>query len=726
MTAISHSRAYVGFSFAALLLSFSMASADRPLEPASQASAEAQSNAPSWSRSRETSDRRDGVEAKQQTVQWKASTKAGEGRNILFYRDGTAGGACAYAAALNTGEFGTVTFTQSPTDFAALLASSDWDLVVSANQGSLNPGTFQTALAAFHASHPQRGIIVSEWDDVSASGYLAGFGCGFQLENVAEPLVPQAGELLAGTPSVTVQNPGWLLSFSQTVTPGSSGSTAARGGTTNRPVVARVSGNVIVNGFLSDCLVPADNAREVVRREIQYLLDGGTRTPSLRLVPQPSEKAGGCFRQASFVSYDLVMDAPPFGVAAAQVSVDHLPFDFVGVAPGDPPFDSVPWVSTDAKSAKVSFIASVSPGFPGGVTGTQCIARLTFRTFGDDCGEVPQVRFSPETMPILLASGDGDVFEPPLVDPAPIVVDDTGPSLLGVPDDVSVPATSIEPCEAAVELVRPTAVDNCSGKAFVSASRSDSMPLDSPFPCGTTVVTWTATDDCGRSTSAQTEVTVRATTVTLLVAYQGGNPVGASRCFRVRMGSQQRDVSIRFFDSSSTWSAEFLVPEGEYDCATVDDPAHTLVSRVPVGVNGTGLVIWAAFEDALVNGDLNDDNLVNVVDWAIYVVRDGFAVPIDTECTVGDFHPDFDGNGVVEPGDGNRITGNFLRRGDTPCGTAGATAPPQMRVRIDELAALIGPNASLADLNGDGVVDLRDVQAWQAAGAAGSTGTHRR
>ena len=88
-------------------------------------------------------------------------------------------------------------------------------------------------------------------------------------------------------------------------------------------------------------------------------------------------------------------------------------------------------------------------------------------------------------------------------------------------------------------------------------------------------------------------------------------------------------------------------------------------------------------------------------------------------------HADLDGLKDDELGR-NGFTGrtaNFLRRGATPCGTAGSTQPPSMRIRLDELAALIGPDAVLADLNRDGFVDLLDVEGWKAG--VGGEGNRR-
>src|SRR6185295_8953848 len=50
---------------------------------------------------------------------------------------------------------------------------------------------------------------------------------------------------------------------------------------------------------------------------------------------------------------------------------------------------------------------------------------------------------------------------------------------------------------------------NC-GSPAVSAARSDAQPLASPYPLGTTTITWTATDAAGNSATDAQTVTVSA------------------------------------------------------------------------------------------------------------------------------------------------------------------------------------------------------------------------
>ncbi|MBK6281837.1 MAG: HYR domain-containing protein [Draconibacterium sp.] len=59
-------------------------------------------------------------------------------------------------------------------------------------------------------------------------------------------------------------------------------------------------------------------------------------------------------------------------------------------------------------------------------------------------------------------------------------------------------------CQATLELIPPTATDNCS--AFGAITFTNNAPAQ--FPVGTTIVIWTATDICGNSSTCSQSITV--------------------------------------------------------------------------------------------------------------------------------------------------------------------------------------------------------------------------
>jgi len=53
-----------------------------------------------------------------------------------------------------------------------------------------------------------------------------------------------------------------------------------------------------------------------------------------------------------------------------------------------------------------------------------------------------------------------------------------------------------------------TAIDNCNGAVTILGHRADGLGLLDPYPYGTTVITWTATDSCGNPSTCTQKVTI--------------------------------------------------------------------------------------------------------------------------------------------------------------------------------------------------------------------------
>ena len=82
------------------------------------------------------------------------------------------------------------------------------------------------------------------------------------------------------------------------------------------------------------------------------------------------------------------------------------------------------------------------------------------------------------------------------------VIDNTPPVVSGCPADISA-NNDAATCSAVVNWTAPTFTDNCSSPVVVASHN----PGDT-FPAGTTLVTYTATDNCGNSTTCTFNITV--------------------------------------------------------------------------------------------------------------------------------------------------------------------------------------------------------------------------
>lgn len=86
-----------------------------------------------------------------------------------------------------------------------------------------------------------------------------------------------------------------------------------------------------------------------------------------------------------------------------------------------------------------------------------------------------------------------------------ITVVDTAPPTISCPANQTVTAAAGE-SSATVNPGTPSATS--AGTHTVSGERSDSLPLTDPYPIGITTITWTVTDDTGRTASCTQRITV--------------------------------------------------------------------------------------------------------------------------------------------------------------------------------------------------------------------------
>jgi uncharacterized repeat protein (TIGR01451 family) len=98
------------------------------------------------------------------------------------------------------------------------------------------------------------------------------------------------------------------------------------------------------------------------------------------------------------------------------------------------------------------------------------------------------------------------------------VIDNTPPNLSVPPNQtVNAPPNS---CSANVNPGMATANDNCPG-VTVAGVRSDSQPLNAPYPVGVTTITWTATDASNNTTAGVQTITVKDATSPVITLTSG-------------------------------------------------------------------------------------------------------------------------------------------------------------------------------------------------------------
>ncbi len=184
-------------------------------------------------------------------------------------------------------------------------------------------------------------------------------------------------------------------------------------------------------------------------------------------------------------------------------------------------------------------------------------------------------------------------------------------------------------------------------------------------------------------------------------------------------------------------TARTQVPADNWDCIRVRDPWHTLQSACEVVCEDDG-VLRVDLQRApglgtschwLVNGNLNGDDSVDVLDFVLLVAPNTLPDDFDksircgelTPPTVdgfGDTHADINGDGSVDGLDFSFVSINFFETDEAGCssicGSPTASSEPQNGVSEITVNALIDmgfapQRANTADFNNDGKVDAQDM-----------------
>ena len=91
---------------------------------------------------------------------------------------------------------------------------------------------------------------------------------------------------------------------------------------------------------------------------------------------------------------------------------------------------------------------------------------------------------------------------------------------------------------------------------------------------------------------------------------------------RLRLSSGNvMSAIVRFTGNNGAVVDAHLPVRNDYTCISVKDAAHTLAQAQPLSISGSKWVTPAPF--ALIAGDSNDDNLVDIFDFASFVTDRG-------------------------------------------------------------------------------------------------------
>jgi len=390
--------------------------------------------------------------------------------------------------------------------------------------------------------------------------------------------------------------------------------------------------------------------------------------------------------------------------------LEYVPSD-IGV--GGTAFPQTIFVAAAADS--VSFSTGIDLGGDGvGVT-TGNVAQLTFRTVAAGCNIANAIRLAPTGFLNRISSeapAGGASVPIPFSTVHLVNISSLETMVLnGLPaQGISVPADAGTTLGAAIAQPVVTATSNCGEHPVglsisfpVSSGLPGSSVWPAVFPIGVSTATWTAIDDRGVPTTASRTIEVlNHQLMTIDVNLVGGiNPnLSFARPVRVRLnGGAVVNATVQFGGNNGAVIDVAVPVQAGYSCVSVKEASHTISASQPVSVQGTKYA--AAAPIAMIGGDSNDDDLIDVLDFGGFITDRGLGKDPSSRSN-------YDRNPVVNNGDFAFIALNFLRTGST-CGNGFTGGAPRERVSVKDLRRMGLGHMAAADLNGDGWVDGADM-----------------
>ena len=471
-----------------------------------------------------------------------------------------------------------------------------------------------------------------------------------------------------------------------------------------------------------------------------------------------------CYEEGDPVYASLQMGQGSSIVTGFQALMTYDPecLEFVGMGPcaGDDIFTTLvdSWVDEDAGKIWYAAIGLDEVTFEvTGFVGTYDLMCMEFIKL-EGCDPCNMCIISDNPHNTLLVSDQGKNVELLLCDCAPGEEPDgicncSGDIMLDGPITMTVPAGAEVNADCGLSTAEilwdaPYAEDECLGPLDLvcDLEHDGGVPLPpglimtgGVFPQGTTYFVCTATDEvCDQEITKVWTVNVSDQhTLDVEVHMQPGmanETYSRCICFDLYMDCVAPEHMCAVMDFGAPWNfldharAELKVDKGNYLCIEARDPYHTLRSTAAVECIDNkwtavfkGDPLLGDFGDAhwLIGGNLDyfepggNPDVIDILDFGTFMFQYGEAFGPET-CEMDDPQSDIDGSGLVDAGDYSYLMMNFLADSKLGCcEEAGAVdRTPITSITIKELRQRGLSHLAVADLNGDGVLDTADMEAF--------------
>ena len=527
------------------------------------------------------------------------------------------------------------------------------------------------------------------------------------------------------------------------------------------------AGACVVDGLVSDifclddtmCDPPAVGATcNVAENKCRCVL------PSLNFAVGPGAKPNpNCFLPGDKVAVDVFFKSAPVPVNGAQFVVLYDPscLQFNSISPGDGAnaytFEIEEIV--DEAEGMIFYAVGVSPMGGMGVAGTAVVATINFTKMGGctECalcfgGENPMnpalVDNMGQSVPDLETYCSKDIIENDVL-------------WLEVPRDMKL-NVDCDKTTAMVGWDEPTAGSNCYAANLDCWGQHESgldmtacaMGGPCEHPQGVTTYGCVVTSKvCGDWIDDSWTVTVNDLTSLDVEIQLSPIIVGdLVRCIKFELFSDcvqpplvfQQDILFGgLFDHIAHFTDIIKIPgKGQWKCITARDQLHTL--RACAWLECVDGVYYAIFKgdpfhggNWLIGGNLDgfkkgiigpSHDVIDIMDFGMFVGQWGRIVNPNTICKTDGPHADINGDGIVDALDFTFIMMNFLESSKECCcpdSTAG-TIVGRTEISVRELREMGLGELAVGDLNRDGLLNMDDVEAFQAGGMQPVKGSRDR